>query len=105
MLLPPGGADLPLYEYQCETCGHRFERIQKLSADPPDCPECGKKTRRLLSAPAIRFKGSGWYVTDYARKKKPKETGEGAGTPKSTKKESTANKGGESSKDPGKSKS
>ena len=44
---------------------------------PVACPECGKKTRRLLSAPAIRFKGAGWYVTDYAKKAKPKETGEG----------------------------
>jgi putative FmdB family regulatory protein len=98
MLLPPGGTNLPLYEYECKACGHRFERIQKLSASPPDCPECGKKTRRLLSAPAIRFKGTGWYVTDYARKGKPRETGERADKSKAEKKESAGKKGGDASK-------
>ena len=60
---------MPLYEYQCAKCGHRFERIKKFS-DPPEkkCPECGGKVEQLLSAPAVQFKGSGWYVTDYARK-------------------------------------
>ena len=66
---------MPLYEYECEPAGHRFERIQKFS-DPPveTCPTCGGKVRKLLSSPAIQFKGSGWYVTDYARK----PSGEGA---------------------------
>jgi len=60
---------MPLYEYQCESCAHRFERIQKFS-DPPIelCPNCGGAVRKLLSSPAIQFKGSGWYITDYARK-------------------------------------
>ena len=60
---------MPLYEYQCDQCSHRFERIQKFS-DPPieTCPSCGGTVRKLLSSPAIQFKGSGWYVTDYARK-------------------------------------
>src|SRR5215813_10495844 len=60
---------MPLYEYRCKKCGHRFERIQKFS-DPPvkKCPECGGKVEQLLSAPAIQFKGAGWYVTDYAKK-------------------------------------
>jgi putative FmdB family regulatory protein len=60
---------VPLYEYQCKKCKHRFERIQKFS-DPEvkKCPECGGAVERLLSAPAVQFKGSGWYVTDYARK-------------------------------------
>lgn len=59
---------MPLYEYQCETDG-RFEVIQKFS-DPPleACPTCGKPVQKLLSAPAIQFKGTGWYITDYARK-------------------------------------
>jgi putative FmdB family regulatory protein len=59
---------LPLYEYACPKDG-TFERIQKFS-DPPlaTCPTCGGPVERLLSAPAIQFKGSGWYVTDYARK-------------------------------------
>jgi putative FmdB family regulatory protein len=60
---------LPIYEYQCSKCGHRFEQIQKFS-DPPakKCPECGGKVEQVISAPAVQFKGSGWYVTDYARK-------------------------------------
>jgi putative FmdB family regulatory protein len=60
---------MPLYEYQCKKCGHRFERIQRFS-DPlvKTCPECGGKVEQLLSAPAVQFKGSGWYVTDYAKK-------------------------------------
>jgi putative FmdB family regulatory protein len=60
---------MPLYEYQCDACGHRFETIQKFS-DPPltECPKCGGAVRKLQSAPAFQFKGSGWYITDYARK-------------------------------------
>ena len=59
---------MPLYEYQCAQCG-RFELIQKF-ADPPlaVCPTCGQEVQKLLSSPAIQFKGSGWYITDYARK-------------------------------------
>ena len=60
---------MPLYEYECGACGHRFERIQKFSDPPPSaCPGCGGAVRKLMSSPAIQFKGSGWYVTDYARK-------------------------------------
>jgi putative FmdB family regulatory protein len=60
---------MPLYEYQCKKCRHRFERIQKFS-DPhvKKCPECGGAVEQVLSAPAVQFKGSGWYVTDYAKK-------------------------------------
>ncbi len=60
---------MPLYEYQCKKCKHRFEKIQKFS-DPPvrKCPECGGGVEKLLSQSAVQFKGSGWYVTDYARK-------------------------------------
>jgi putative FmdB family regulatory protein len=60
---------MPLYEYQCKKCQHRFEKIQKFS-DPPvrKCPECGGAVEKLLSQSAVQFKGSGWYVTDYARK-------------------------------------
>ena len=62
---------MPLYEYQCQSCAHRFELIQKFS-DPPveTCPACGGSVRKLLSSPAIQFKGSGWYITDYAQKAK-----------------------------------
>jgi putative FmdB family regulatory protein len=60
---------VPLYEYQCKKCKHRFEKIQKFS-DPPvrKCPECGGPVEKLLHAPAVQFKGTGWYVTDYAAK-------------------------------------
>ena len=60
---------MPLHEYECERCEHRFEVIQKFS-DPPveTCPKCGGPVRKLMSSPAIQFKGSGWYITDYARK-------------------------------------
>ena len=60
---------MPLYEYQCKKCGHRFERIQKFSDKLlKKCPECGGALEQLISAPAVRFKGAGWYVTDYAKK-------------------------------------
>ncbi len=71
---------MPLYEYQCKKCGHRFERIQKFSDAPVKrCPECGGAVEQLLSAPAVQFKGSGWYVTDYARKGQSSKSQEGAG--------------------------
>lgn len=60
---------MPVYEYECQKCGTRFEEIQKFS-DPPVKKHngCGGKVKKLLSAPAFQFKGSGWYITDYARK-------------------------------------
>jgi putative FmdB family regulatory protein len=59
---------MPLYEYQCDN-GHRFELIRKFSDPPLDaCPTCGAPVRKLFSSPAIQFKGSGFYITDYARK-------------------------------------
>jgi putative FmdB family regulatory protein len=63
---------MPLYEYECGACGHRFEIIQKFSDGPPEaCPKCGKgPMQRLQSSPAFQFKGTGWYVTDYAGKGK-----------------------------------
>ena len=61
---------MPLYEYLCDACEQRFELIQKFSDGPPEaCPKCGKgPVHRQLSSPAFHLKGSGWYVTDYARK-------------------------------------
>jgi putative FmdB family regulatory protein len=61
---------MPLYEYQCVQCGEREEVIQRLS-DPPhsQCSKCGGEMKKLVSAPAIQFKGSGWYKTDYASTK------------------------------------
>ena len=58
---------MPLYEFQCEKCHHRFEKIQSVSAPDPKCEKCGSKVERLLHAPAVQFKGSGWYATDYAK--------------------------------------
>jgi putative FmdB family regulatory protein len=74
---------MPLYEYQCETCEHRFEKIQKFTDPPPDkCPKCGGAVRKLFSSPAIQFKGSGFYITDYAKK-----SADGADSGSSEKKE------------------
>jgi putative FmdB family regulatory protein len=63
---------MPLYEYECSACGHHFEVIRKFS-DPPEekCPKCGGVVRKLQSAPAFQFKGTGWYVTDYAKSGQP----------------------------------
>ena len=63
---------MPLYEYQCDECGEVIEVIQRFSDDPlTTCPTCAGQLERLLSAPAIQFKGNGWYVTDYAKSKAP----------------------------------
>jgi len=84
---------LPLYEYRCRKCGKRFEKIQKFQ-DPPvsRCPDCGAAAERLLSAPAIQFKGSGWYVTDYARKDRGETTKTETGSERG---EKASSKGGE----------
>jgi putative FmdB family regulatory protein len=67
---------MPLYEYQCDACAHRFEVIQKFSDAPIDvCPKCGGAVKKLLSSPAIQFKGSGWYITDYAKSGKTESGG------------------------------
>jgi len=83
---------LPLYEYRCTQCGHLYEKIQKLS-DTPDtaCPKCGGKVERPLSAPALQFKGAGWYINDYAPKaasgsaSKPAESAGGESKPAESK--------------------
>ena len=66
---------MPMYEYQCTACGHRFEVIQKFSDQPvkkcPHCGKAGKAVERLVSSSSIQFKGSGWYVTDYAKRSGP----------------------------------
>jgi putative FmdB family regulatory protein len=59
---------MPLYEYECDACGHRFEKIQKFSDALEDtCPKCGGRVHKLMSSPAIKFKGSGFYINDYAK--------------------------------------
>jgi putative FmdB family regulatory protein len=60
---------MPNYEYLCNKCGHRFEQIRKFSDKQlRKCPECGGVIEQVISAPAVQFKGSGWYVTDYPKK-------------------------------------
>lgn len=78
---------MPLYEYECPKCG-RFEVIRKFSDKPlKKCPTCGSAIQKLASAPAIQFKGAGWYVTDYAKK-----SSGGDSSPKSDSKESSSTK-------------
>jgi putative FmdB family regulatory protein len=79
---------MPLYEYECDACGGRFEVIQKFSETTEQCRRCGKgPVRRLMSSPAIQFKGTGWYITDYAQKGKPGEdSSAGSGTVSSSEK-------------------
>ena len=70
---------MPIYEYRCTKCGHRFEAIQKVSDAPlTKCEKCKGKAERLISSPAIQFKGSGWYITDYARKGAPESSSSGS---------------------------
>ena len=105
---------MPLYEYQCDACGHRFELIKKFS-DPPlkVCPKCGGAVHKLQSAPAFQFKGTGWYVTDYPKKdqtpgpredsgssgsKDASETKEGAAKSDATEKSDKAGKSEKSEK-------
>ena len=93
------GATMPLYEYACDRCGETIEVLQRFS-DPPleTCTSCGGTLEKLISAPSIQFKGSGWYVTDYARKDsaakntETKETETKKAEPAKTTSESTAAK-------------
>jgi putative FmdB family regulatory protein len=96
---------MPLYEYQCKKCGHRFEKIQKFSDKPvKKCPECGGTVEQLLSAPAVQFKGSGWYVTDYAKKGTSSASGDSGSKEKKDEKPKTetASKEGSSKETPSK---
>jgi putative FmdB family regulatory protein len=92
---------LPLYEYKCEKCGHRFEKIEKHSASEiKKCPECGANAPRQISAAGIQFKGSGWYVTDYAGKGSSPASSEAEG---SSSKSDNSEKSGKSEKTESKS--
>jgi putative FmdB family regulatory protein len=95
---------MPLYEYECKKCHHRFERIVKYS-DPPmkKCPDCGGQVEQTVTAPAVQFKGSGWYVTDYAKKSSAPASSSSNGDSNSkeesaSKKEEKASKASEKSK-------
>lgn len=100
---------MPLYEYQCDACGHRFEQIRKFS-DPPltVCLKCDGAIRKLVSSPAIQFKGTGWYVTDYANKGRSDTEASEAGTSsdeKTTKTDTKKTQSGESKATKGSDKS
>jgi putative FmdB family regulatory protein len=95
---------MPLYEYECQADGSRFEVIQKFS-DPPveACPNCGGPVRRLISSAAIQFKGSGWYITDYAKKSSTeagKDSKDSKSTSSSSSESSTSKSDGASSTAP-----
>ena len=93
---------MPLYEYQCDACGHRFEAIRKFSDEPLEvCPKCGGHIQKLISAPAFAFKGTGWYVTDYAKKDSVAGGKSEGGKDGSSEKESTDAKDSTNSKDSG----
>ena len=93
---------MPLYEYQCDGCGHRFEVIQKFS-DPlvSICPKCAGVVHKLASSPAFQFKGSGWYITDYAKKESPGAGKAGEGGEKPSGKDADAGGSAKSSGDSG----
>ncbi|MGB9071186.1 MAG: zinc ribbon domain-containing protein [Terriglobales bacterium] len=87
---------MPLYEYRCKKCGHYFEKIRKFSdRQLRKCPECGGALEQLVSASSVRFKGSGWYVTDYPKKgagAPPSSSSEGEGRSKESKETKEAKK-------------
>jgi len=89
---------MPLYEYACKSCGNRMELLQRMGDPPPAaCPACGGEVKKLISAAAVQFKGSGWYVTDYAK---------GSGKGSESKSDSTSESKADSKSEPkGESKS
>ena len=91
---------MPLYEYQCEDCGVRFERRQHINDDPIEiCPECGGNVHRLIYPVGIIFKGSGFYVTDNRAKSSTATPGDAKKTPKAPKESKSSGKSGSKSKD------
>jgi putative FmdB family regulatory protein len=96
---------MPLYEYVCQSCGKKTEVLQRVGEKPLKlCPHCGGKLKKAFSAPAVHFKGSGWYVTDYARAKKEEKSSHGSKSDSDaksseTKKEKTSETKSESKKD------
>jgi putative FmdB family regulatory protein len=82
---------MPLYEYRCDSCGFRFERIERPSSPTARaCPQCEHEAKRLLGVPALQFKGSGWYVTDYGRGSAQSPPADTESTTESTSTQSTA---------------
>ncbi len=99
---------MPIYEYQCQSCGHELEKLQRMSDEAlKDCPDCGKSSlKRLISAAAFRLKGSGWYETDFKKDNQRNLVDSGRDSGSSAVKassDSAKESGSESSKDSGKS--
>ncbi|MEQ1912985.1 MAG: FmdB family zinc ribbon protein [Vicinamibacterales bacterium] len=91
---------MPLYEYECDSCGNRFEKIQKFSDPLVDiCPKCGMSVHKLVSSPAIQFKGSGFYITDYAKKESTPAGKTGGGKDKDSSSGSSSSESSSSSSD------
>jgi putative FmdB family regulatory protein len=91
---------MPNYEYLCTKCGHRFEQIRKFSDKQlRKCPECGGLIEQVISAPAVQFKGSGWYVTDYPKKGAGSGASASSSEGDSVTKEAKENKESKESKD------
>ena len=91
-LISVSGDVMPIYEYQCQQCGHKLERIQRMSEDPlRDCPACEKpELKRLISAAAFRLKGGGWYETDFKQGDKRNLADSGNEAPKSSAKDTSS---------------
>jgi putative FmdB family regulatory protein len=91
---------VPLYEYQCKKCKHKFEKIQKFSDQPVrKCPECGSPVEKIMHAPAVQFKGSGWYVTDYGGKGEAPKSDSGSEKSDKAEKKDTGKEDGAKGKD------
>ena len=90
---------MPIYEYECQACGHRLEALQRLSDDPlTDCPECGEaRLVKLVSAASFQLKGTGWYVTDFRDKGKKKQKQESGGKGGSASSDASGSSSGPSS--------
>jgi putative FmdB family regulatory protein len=96
---------MPIYEYQCLSCGKKIEILQRMDGAPPACPSCGGEVKKLISSPAFHLKGSGWYATDYGGKKgagsaesKPEGKSEGSSEGKSESKSEGKSEGKPESK-------
>jgi putative FmdB family regulatory protein len=97
---------MPLYEYECKKCHHRVEKIQSFSArHMKKCPDCGGVLEQVISAPAVQFKGSGWYVTDYAKKSSAASSSNGDSSSKAESKADSDSKGDSKSESGSKSES
>ena len=91
---------MPLYPYRCTQCGHKFEKIQHFSDEPETvCPKCGGVLERPLTVPGFQFKGSGWYVTDYAGKSSATAPSEGGDSGAAKAGEKSSDKSGDSTKE------